>query len=173
MDGHWRDRREVASWLDARDAVGIEPLSQPPSRLIDLADEATHLIASDLPRAIESAQRLANGRQVHVSSLLREIPLPIPNVSGRLPLWMWGTLIHLRWSYCIARGTDASSSDVARVASAVEWLAHFTSGDTLAVVVTHGVFRRLMAKEVVRMGWRSDGRHGGYSPWSSWHFTVR
>jgi broad specificity phosphatase PhoE len=172
MDGRSRDRAEVASWLDARDAVGIEPQSQPPSRLTRLAGEATHLIASNLPRAIESAQRLANGRQIHVSPLLREIPLAIPNVSGRFPLWMWGTLIHLRWSYRIARGTDASAADVARAAAAVEWLAPFSSSDTLVVVVTHGVFRRLMAKQLTLVGWKSDGRHGGYSPWSSWHFIF-
>ena len=40
-----------------------------------------------------------------------------------------------------------------------------------ALVVTHGVFRRLLAKELIAQGWAGVVRRGGYRPWSFWLFS--
>jgi broad specificity phosphatase PhoE len=165
------DRAGVQSSRDARDLVGITVIAQPPPGLLRMAANATHVIASDLRRAVASAERLAPGRPILVSPLLREIPLPIPRWPSRLPMWLWELLIHLRWGYQIVRGLDAQDVDLARATAAAEWLAEVVGGRSTAVVVTHGVFRRLLARRLLVLGWTDIGRHGGYRHWSAWSFA--
>ena len=166
------DRTGVERWRDAYDAAGIRRGARPPPSLIQLARNATHLIASDLPRAVASAEALGSQHSVRVSELLREAPLAIPNWPTRLPLALWGTLIHAVWSYRISQGADATDADLARAEAASEWLASLVAEGSTAVVLTHGVFRRLVGRELVRRGWTSAGRDGGYSHWSAWTFLA-
>src|SRR4029078_11408016 len=93
----------------------------PPKTLLRRVADAAHIVASDLPRAIASAERLAGGRPIHTSPLLREIPLPIPRLPMRAPLAAWGTAMHLAWSYRIVR-RDKSADELSRVAAAMTWL---------------------------------------------------
>jgi len=166
------DRAEVETWRTAYDAAGIHAVSHPPAALIQTAADAAHIVASDLQRAVESAERLAPGRQVRTSPLLREMLLATPSWPTRLPLRAWGLLISLGWSYRIVRGDDTSEAERARAAEATEWLAGLTADGSTAVAVTHGAFRRLLAKHLVARGWASAGRTGGYRPWSSWSFSL-
>ena len=163
------DAAGVQHWRDAYDLAGITDRSIPPKTLVRRAADAAHIVASDLPRAIASAERLAGGRPIRTSPLLREIPLPIPRLPMRAPLAAWGTAMHLAWSYRIVR-RDNSADDLARVAAAIEWLERLAESE-LTVVVTHGVFRSTLARELLRSGWVSEGRKGGYSHWSEWTFA--
>jgi hypothetical protein len=45
------DWRGVERWRDYYDAAGIQIDARPPASLVHMAREATHLIASDMPRA--------------------------------------------------------------------------------------------------------------------------
>jgi broad specificity phosphatase PhoE len=164
------DRDGLQRWRDAYDAAGIVVDCEPPQSVIALAAEATHIIASDLPRAIESARRLAPQREIRVSELMREAPLPIPRWPTRLPLTGWSAAIYVTWSYDRVRGADRTGEHWARAASAANWLAELGGiGDT-ALVVTHGVFRRLLAEQLVALGWMATERRNGYRHWSTWSF---
>jgi broad specificity phosphatase PhoE len=165
------DHSGVKKWLDSYDTAGIQAASEPPAALVKIAADAAHIIASDLRRAIESAERLAPRRLVRVSELLRETPLSIPRLPNRLPLGAWDTLMHLNWFYRIVRGTDTAEPDRARAAIAAEWLAGIVGDSSTALVVTHGVFRRQLAQQLMLCGWANSGRQGGYRNWSAWHFA--
>jgi broad specificity phosphatase PhoE len=166
------DRAGVEGWRSGYDSAGIHPDARPPATLVQMAREATHLIASDMPRAIASAEALGAPHAIQVSELLREAPLAIPKWPTRLPLAVWGTLMHLTWSYRIARGVDETEPDRMRAEAASEWLASLVADGSMAIVVTHGVFRRLLGKHLVLMGWTSAPRNGGYRHWSSWSFSA-
>ena len=165
------DRSGFEAWRTAYDSAGIQAVSQPPATLVEMAADATHVVASDLARAVASAERLAPGREIRTSPLLRETPLDIPSWPTRLPLDAWGVLISLGWGYRIVRGSDASVDERARAAAAAEWLAGLTADGATTLAVTHGAFRRLLAKHLLARGWTSAGRLGGYRPWSSWSFV--
>lgn len=164
------DHAGMLAWRGNYDAAGIRADSQPPIALRNLAAAATHIISSNLVRAVESAQRLASGREIQVSELLREAPLVIPRWPARLPILGWAMLIHLAWQYRIVRGSDPPKEDGTRAAAAADWLAGLVADGSTAVVVTHGVFRRLLANELVRRGWKAT-RQGGYSHWSAWDLS--
>jgi broad specificity phosphatase PhoE len=163
-------RVEVLRWREGYDDAGILEGSKPPQTLIQLAAESTLIIASDMPRAIASAERLAPGRKIRTSHLLRETHLHVPRWPTRLPLVAWAALMHGFWRYRMLRGTDASPAEVAQAASAADWLRTVVGEHETAVVVTHGVFRQLLARELLRRGWYCTARTGGYRNWSSWTF---
>ena len=166
------DRAGVQRWRDAYDAAGIRVAVQPPPALSEIAAGATHIIASDLRRAVESAERLAPQRQIRLSPLMREAPLAIPRWPTHLPLAAWDALMHTGWIYRRVRGADPTGPDWTRAAAAAQWLASIVADGTTALVVTHGVFRQLVATHLVRLGWRSAGRRSGYRHWSFWSFAV-
>jgi broad specificity phosphatase PhoE len=161
----------MEAWRAAYDSAGIQAVGQPPQALVRLASDATHIVASDLPRAVASAERLAPRRTIETSPLLRETPLHIPSWPTRLPLGAWAMLISLGWGVRILRGVDAAADELARAAAAAEWVAGLAADGSTAVAVTHGAFRRLVAKHLVARGWTCTARVGGYRPWSAWSFT--
>ena len=165
------DHDGIQSWRDEYDLAGIQSNSQPPTRLLQIADSARHIISSDLLRAVASAERLAPHREIEVSDLLREVPLKLPHWPTRLPLIVWEFLIHVVWSYRIVRGIDSTEQDRARAAAAAKWLGEIATNGSIALVVTHGVFRRLLAQQLLLAGWTSNGRRGGYRHWSYWTFA--
>ena len=165
------DRAGVERWRDSYDSAGIQTHCRPPEALIDIAARATHIIASDLRRALGSAKKLAPDREIQVSGVFREAPLAVPNWPTRLPLAAWAIFIHLGWIYRIVRGTDASDEQLARAAAAAELLADLATVDSTSLVVTHGVFRRLLADQLRHRGWTAVGRVGGYRHWSAWTFA--
>jgi broad specificity phosphatase PhoE len=160
------DRAGVHEWRAAYDASGIRPDEQPPAALVAMAAGATHIVASDLPRAIESAERLAQRRPISVSPLLREAPVTIPRWPTRLPLPAWATLIAAHWFYQRIRGADTRGADWMRAEHAARWLASVVADGTTAVIVTHSVFRQLVGRQLIRLGWSVASRQGGYRHWS-------
>ena len=165
------DHDRIQSWRDEYDLAGIRVNSQPPAQLVQIADPATHIISSDLLRAVASAERLAPQREIEVSDLLREVPLRLPRWPTRLPLIVWEFLIHVAWTYRIVRGVDSTEQDRARAAAATKWLGEIVTNESTALVITHGVFRRLLAQQLLSSGWTRNGRRGGYSHWSYWTFS--
>lgn len=164
------DRVGVEEWRTNYDAAGIRATAQPPADVVDLVARAACVLSSDLRRASESAARLALARPVLASALLRETPLAIPHWPTRLPLGAWGALIFAHWQYRRLRGTALDPLERARVSEATTFVATQIRAGTTGVVVTHGVFRALMASELLRAGWVASGRRGGYGHWSTWSF---
>lgn len=166
-DGRWMHRSAVSQFEDAYDAAGILDDSAPPRDLVSAAQSAEVVLASDLPRALASAQRLAQGRDVVTSPLLREIRLePPPWIPIRLPIAAWDVVSHVQWSYRLLVGTDHEF--VRRAVHAADWLEQYTRRAESIIVVTHGGFRRLLAATLVARGWRSARGRASYANWSSW-----
>ncbi|HET7459688.1 MAG TPA: histidine phosphatase family protein [Longimicrobium sp.] len=169
------DRVAIERWRTAYDASGIVDDCHPPAALVAEVARADAVAASDLPRAIASAQRLAPGREVAVSPLFREVPLPIPaSAVLRAPFAAWGTLIYLRWAadLLLHRHPAADARERARAAAA--WCREACLGaapGSAVAVVTHGAFRRMLAQRLVAEGWRREGGRG-YAHWSVWRFAA-
>lgn len=167
-------RTEVERWRAAYDAAGTAEDDRPPESLLAEVARADLVAASDLPRAMTSAARLARGRALTVSPLLRELPLPIPALPVRAPLWVWGALIHARWGIEIVRGRDVSPDARGQAELAAAWCresGRLAPGGTIAAV-THGVFRRLLTRQLIAEGWRLERGRRGYGHWSVWRLRA-
>ena len=71
----WIDVQGLRRWMTAYDAAEIALHHAPPVELERLVADAAHIVASDLPRTVASALRLAPGRPFERTPLLREAPL--------------------------------------------------------------------------------------------------
>jgi len=173
-DGRWIDAAGVRRYHAAYDAAGIVSESSPPSGLVAEAAAAQTIVSSDLPRALESAERLAPGRDITASPLLRETHLAIPRWAiGRLPLLAWSAVLHLHWGYRIMRGMDVSSVELAQAEAAADWLGTLAGESRTIVAVTHGVFRRNLANRLALRGWHMEPGRRPYHNWSVWAFQAR
>ena len=168
----WMDAAGVLRWRDAYDAAGILDDSYPPPALVREVASADCLIASDMPRAIASAERLAPGRAVRVVPLVREMYLDLPAwLVARWPLRVWEVCISAHWMVRELRGAIATPAEFRRAEDAVAALEEIAASVDTMVVVTHGAFRRLLAMRLIERGWAAGARTGGYSNWSVWRFS--
>jgi len=139
----------------------------PPPELLGAAVNVDIICASDLPRAIASAHRLAQGREVITSPLLREIRLEPPRwIPLRLPITAWDLVSHLQWSYRLRARTQHEFVHCAH--SAADWLEQRAGASNTILAVTHAGFRRLVAARLIARGWRRSSDSASYAHWSSW-----
>ena len=159
----------VHDYENAYDAAGILDDDAPPPELIRVAEAAQVVAASDLPRAIASARRIAPARDPDVTPLLREFRLEPAEWMPRLPMQVWDVFSHVQWSYRLLRGTP---HDVVRRADlAAEWLAQRAVDSATVVAVTHGGFRRIVASRLEARGWRSGSERRSFANWSVWSYS--
>jgi hypothetical protein len=116
---------------------------------------------------------------VRSDPLLREAPLetaelPLPRLGGlRLPLRAWGFVFGARWVWSRLRGLPGvDAKQLARAEAAADWLTGLTATTGTVVAVTHGIFRGLVARALVRRGWRCPQRRS-FSTWSAWPYQRR
>ena len=169
LDGEWVDASGLDRWRLAYDAAAIATDDHPAAALVERAARADAVIASDLPRAVMSAGRLAGGREIVVSPLLRECDPAIPTwLPWRWPLPVWEAAAHVQWFYRIVRGTDVTPDVRDRVTAAADWLVALAREQPNLAVVTHGVFRRLLALHLIATGWTAAPGPWSYKNWSAW-----
>ena len=171
VHGGWLDGDGLRRWRAAYDAAGLAPTERPPPALRALASQAGRVVASNLPRARDSARLLVPDTDVIVSDLLRETALPPPAWEGlRLPLGVWLALMGLGWRLNVCRSEEPIAVARLRAENAAQWLIELAESASTVVAVTHGIFRRLLAEALRSSGWRglpwSPPRH-----WNAWTLT--
>jgi broad specificity phosphatase PhoE len=172
----WFDASAMQAWMDAYDAAGLAADDEPPAALVALAREAAIVATSDLPRALESAARLAPDAPVVQAPLLRETPPAFPSLGPlRLPLAGWALAVGVRLALHSARGVPAPTPALRQAREAAAWLAGLADAHGLVVAVTHASVRGLIASALDAGGWSREPlpRHPAlrYAHWSAWAFT--
>lgn len=157
-------------WRDRYEAAGIVDGDMPPPEVRQLAAGAI-IVASDAPRAIESAKVIADGRQLLVTPLLRELDLVTPHIPWiRLPLIGWALLVGVR---SLLRRTHATPAEAERARAAAEWLSQLSRTHGTVVAVTHAIVRGAIAQELLKMRWNHDVERRGSHHWSAWVLSAR
>jgi broad specificity phosphatase PhoE len=160
---------DMKAWRVGYDGAGILDADAPPAGLSELVTEADILLASDMPRAIQTAQRLKTDHRIQISALLREAPTGIPNWGKwKMPRTLWEGTALARWGIQIARGKEIPPDDLARATHAANWLDDLSTQHAHIAAVTHGTFRRYLARRLEYIGWHPDGRRRSYRHWSVW-----
>lgn len=158
----------VSQYEDVYDAAGIRDDEQPPDALRDLAASA-RIVASDLARAIASAERLTSRESITTSPLLREIRIePQTWIPFRLPIDVWDAMSYLQWFYRLRVGADHEY--VRRAQQAADWLLDHAR-DRHVVAVTHAAFRLLLVPALARRGYMLAPGRRAYHNWSVWSFS--
>jgi broad specificity phosphatase PhoE len=166
----WIDAAGFHRWREAYEAAGIVPGEVPPLDLRELAAKAGLLVASDIPRAIESAHLLASGGRVEVYPLFRELALVPPDLGRlRLPVAAWAVVYGVRMLF--RKAAHVTPAEEERAREAAGWLAERAAVHGTVVVVTHATFRGVLAKALQAEGWGCEVPRRRSAHWSAWAFS--
>ena len=154
------------------EVLGILPGQTPPAKLAAFVEKAGTLVTSTRLRSIESAERLAPGRDFTRHEVLIEAPLPPP----RWPAWVklspriWGFLARFWWWFFNHHeGQETRKAAERRADEAAAMLVEMAGQGEDVVVLAHGFFNYMIARSLRRRGWRQTLSEG-YKYWSTRRF---
>jgi broad specificity phosphatase PhoE len=146
---------ELGQWYRRYNDVGLAAESSPPQTLRDVAAIAGCIVASDLRRAIESAQRLAGPSQVQLDSDLREVGFPERlNASTRLSPGVWVMIARAAWLLDRCDCEESKSAARRRAARLADHLSDLARAHDSVIAVGHGCFNLFVGRELRWRQWR-------------------
>ncbi len=160
--------REYGDWWARYDESGLTPGERPPEGLVEIASRSKCVLASSMPRAIETAKQLTrNAREIPTDPLFIEAPLPPPPVPLlTLRPGQWGVVSRAFWAFGYApKGVETHYQAWRRVDSIVARLQGVAAdGDVL--LCAHGYLNWMIDVKLRRSGWRRTGQGRGNQYWS-------
>lgn len=164
-EGPRLDWRAYRGWWERYEASSLADDQITPDELIEAVADADLILSSMRPRAIETAQRAAPGRDIRSDAVFNEAPLPPPTIARvkYLPK-TWNILARAAWMN--GHALDGESVKEARVrASEAARKLHDEAEAGKVYLAAHGWFNRMLRPELKKIGWRCT-RDGGDSYWS-------
>lgn len=153
----WQTAAGMQQWIAAYNAAAIVS-DAPPAAAKRLADSVTCRISSPLPRAQTAMAALGHPGTPH-DDLYREAALPCPPGQRlRLPPALWVIVFRLLWLAGYAGNSESLQAARQRAQSAADRLTTLAGHGPL-LLMGHGIFNRMIGKELRRRGWRMSGRN--------------
>ncbi|MBY0221287.1 MULTISPECIES: histidine phosphatase family protein [Sporosarcina] len=164
--------KEFKIWVGKYDNQGVFEENFYPEDTLDRMASANIVFSSDLERSIESARLLKPNLLAVSDPLFRETELPNPSVGSiKLSPSTWSLILRCLWFLGYSRDCESLKEAKDRAEKASELLAVYAEIHTSIVLVGHGFFNMLIAKELQKMGWegkkRSSSKH-----WNCTTYTL-
>ncbi|MDF2036079.1 histidine phosphatase family protein [Cytobacillus oceanisediminis] len=163
MEDHRMNSREFKKWIETYKHLGILEGETCSSDAIEKGISASFLLTSDLKRSIESARSINPSAKIQADPLFRETELPIPagNLPGmRLRPNTWAVLLRLLWLCGYSQGCESYRDAKLRAKQASLTLTSIAKEHHIAVLVGHGFFNLLIARELQKAGWKGKRKTG-------------
>lgn len=164
----WITGPQYADWWRDYDKAGLADGEAPTPTLIEFADVAHTLLSSNLPRAVETAQRASRGaRAPEQDPIYGEAHLPAPPAPFlKLQAKHWGVISRTLWFLGYApKPTEGHRDCWVRVHAAADRLIERAQdGDVL--LCAHGYFNWMLDRILRGRGWTRIAREGGNHYWS-------
>ncbi|MGM9928130.1 MAG: histidine phosphatase family protein [Bacillus sp. (in: firmicutes)] len=154
---------DFKKWVEQYDYHGVFEERGYPLETTETVVRAKLIITSDLERSIQSAT-LLNPRVISISdALFRETGLPTPSrcLWGiKLRPGIWAVLFRLLWFCGYSKGCESLGHAKLRAKQATHQLIDYANKYQSVVLVGHGFFNRLIAKELQKQGWKGNRKTG-------------
>lgn len=153
----WIEAGHLNDLLDRYDASTIVPFEK-------RAALTGKLLASDLPRARDTASMLFGISPAHIEthSMFREVPLPrFENKARRLPAGALLAISRVGWYTGTMPCEEPRRASIQRAARAADFLCEELERADTINLVSHGFFLLLLGRELNRRGFRT-GKRGLY-----------
>lgn len=157
---------EMADWVAQYD-LSDTGSDMPPESSSVMASKVLISLCSPLPRAVSSLKTLGC-EPVLIDEVFREADLPVYNIPGiRLSPFFWAVFFRIIWLCGMSRKAEPFGMAKRRAARATGMLVNFARNhDGPVLLMGHGIINRLIAKELMSLGWKEHSRPGkGY--WSA------
>jgi len=167
--------REYRDFWAQYEVLGLLPGQSPPAALAAFVERCGVLVSSTRLRSIESAEKLALGREFAREAVLIEAPLPPPSLPSwiRLSPSVWGFLARFWWWFFNHHeGEETRGEAEARAAQAAVMLERLAASGEDVVVLAHCFFNFMIGRALKRRGWRLVHSQG-WKYWSMRRFVRR
>lgn len=160
---------EFHDWVENYNTSGLCPSSKPTESALNYAKRSKAVVCSDLPRSIESAKALNAGNIVLSNAIFKEAGLPFANWHTlKLSPNVWAVVFRLFWLLGYSKNSESFKETKVRAVKAVTKLTEIAGQYERVLFVGHGVYNRILAKELKKSGWSGSKNPGsGY-----WSFSV-
>lgn len=165
--------RDYDGWWANYDRAGLAPGQTPPPGLVDIAANSDVVLTSTLPRAIETAAAVTQGRTtVPQDAMFVEAPLPAPTfIPGLIKLTptTWGVISRFFWFFGFApKGVENHTKARRRVVNIAARLIKeaSASGDPDVLLCAHGYLNWMIHQVMKKRGWTLVDHRGGNHYWS-------
>ena len=156
-----------AQWLRTYNEAPLDPAAGPPWALSDQARSVSLIVASPLRRSLESADLLAPSVPRLTEAFFREVGTPGSFTSAvALNPHFWSRLARAAWLCGWSPDCESFSEARARARLAATQLIHLAEQYGSVMLVGHGVFNLLIARNLRRLRWAGPGWPRGSYWWS-------
>ncbi len=157
---------EFLGWIEEYNRSGLCPSSEPPTQLLKYAKECKVIVSSSLPRSIESAKALGMRGSILSDAVFNEAGLPASNWRVlKLSPKVWAVIYRFFWLLGYSNNSESFKEAKSRAVLAIETLTKIAQEYENVLLVGHGVYNRMLANELRRLGW-SGPRSPGSKYWS-------
>lgn len=164
----WLNSSESSQWEREYAAAGLMPSTEPSQDLIDLVAHVTCFVSSELPRSIESLQKLHQGSHIK-SSLFNESDLPDLHIPWlRMKAIHWCVFKRALWLLGPQKECESYRQACLRAQKASNLLIEQAREQGAVLLVGHGIMNRLISRCLRKKGWRSVSHAGD----RYWGFVV-
>lgn len=160
---------EYRLWWQKYDEGTISPNQKVPRKLLNAVSRCAKIVASPLPRALDTAKAVAGEREIEVDEIFVEAPLPPPPLPDffKIRPKFWGFIARCTW-YIGFHG-DSESHDEAKIRAgkAANKLVEIAQSEGSVALLAHGWFNRMMRPYLKAQGYICvyDG--------GDWHWSYR
>lgn len=157
QENHPISNQEFHDWVKGYDGHGVFDEKQYPQETVQNIQSSNLILTSELIRSIESAKYLYPTGQFVSHSIFKEIEVPIisKSIKGiKLNPSIWLVIYRTLWLLGYSRGCESFQAAKKRAREAATLLTQYVQEHKKVTLVGHGIFNRLIAKELQKMGWK-------------------
>jgi broad specificity phosphatase PhoE len=158
----WKAYRDW--WLRYEQSPLADGQTCPEALIREIPDDAV-LLSSLRPRAMQTADRLARGREVRRDPTFNEAPLPPPRWKTRHLPKTWNKIARVVWLMGHHDGDEHVRDARKRAGKAADMLVEAAAEGRDVVLAAHGWFNRMVRPELKKRGWTCI-HDGGDKYWS-------
>lgn len=163
--------KEFKKWVQKYDFNGVFEESTYPVGTLEKVAAAKVLVTSDLNRSVVSARLLNPKSKIISDPIFRETELPVnPTIFYKMKLKpnTWAIILRLLWFSGYSNKCESLSEAKLRAKKAAQQLIDYANEYKSIVLVGHGFFNMLIAKQLKKSGWTGKRKVGS----KHWNCTT-
>lgn len=171
----WLTSEGYRDWWRRYDLGGLQAGQTPPADLVEVARDVDTIFVSTLPRAQETAQAAAGGRDWLTDAIFVEAPLPPPHMPSwfKMPPRLWGVTARIWWHlFNHNDGLESRREAEQRADRVAHMLVERAEKGEDVLVLAHGYFNHMIGQALKARGW-SLALDQGFKYWCRRRFEKR
>jgi broad specificity phosphatase PhoE len=164
-EGPRLDWKAYRDWWSRYEQSPLAEGQKCPDALVREIPNDAVVLSSVRPRAMQTADRLARGREVKRDPTFNEAPLPPPRWKARYLPKTWNKIARVVWLMGHHDGDEHVRDARKRAGKAADMLIEAAGEGRDVVLAAHGWFNRMVRPELKKRGWTCI-HDGGDKYWS-------